>query len=449
MAGDIPLALHTAYAELLERCASAAFDEAFGEEGVFTPKTLKARRYWYFQEATEAGRRQRYVGPETAELLERINQHKQARHDQRDRHALVSTLVRSAHIPAPTPQVGKVLAALAQAGVFRLRGVLVGTIAYQTYPAMLGTRLPPAALKTGDVDVAQFSDISVAVDDRTPAILELLKQVDPSFRAVPHAHDTRRVTTYEAAGGLRVDFLTPNRGPDTDAPRPLPALGTDAQPLRFLDFLIRDPEPAVLLSGAGIYVLVPTPQRYAIHKLIVAMRRREGSAKSTKDIKQAEALFAALTRSRPHELKAAWAEAYGRGRTWQRLLGQGLSLLHPDIRDQALKVVGATRSVVADLKLEFSAPFARYDFDRDVVVFIGRAAEFPVRCAISREALEDHFDADDLTHEQRLKRFRENREEIEGLLETKYLMSPVEDVGAVLIKTNDVSELRKIKRRAP
>jgi hypothetical protein len=62
-------------------------------------------------------------------------------------------------------------------------------------------------------------------------------------------------------------------GPDSDTPRMLPALKTNAQPLRFLDFLIRDPAPAVVLHGSGIYVHVPAPERYAVHKLILSLYR--------------------------------------------------------------------------------------------------------------------------------------------------------------------------------
>lgn len=440
---DIPLSLQTAYADLLDRCASAAFDEAFSEDGVFTPKTVRGRRYWYFQVSSQGKRQQRYVGPETPELLERIAQHKNARNDQRDRQAIVSTLVRSAYLPRPMPEIGNIVAALAKAGVFRLRGVLVGTIAYQTYPAMLGTRLPAASVQTGDVDVAQFADVSVAVEDNTPAILGVLQEVDKSFRPIPHTRDARRVTTYEAVNGLRVDFLTPNRGPDTDKPRALPSLGTDAQPLRFLDYLIREPVPAVVLHGAGIHVSVPSPQRYAVHKLIVARRRHDLSIKRDKDLQQSEALLQLLTQKRPSELKAAWLEAYGRGRSWQQLLGEGLSLINPATRDETLKVVGATRSIVPDLELQFAAPVARYDFERDVVTFIGNAGSESVRCAVSREALEDHFEANGLDQAGRLTKFRENRTVIEQMIQTKYLSWPVEEIGAVLLKTNDVPKLRE------
>jgi hypothetical protein len=66
-----------------------------------------------------------------------------------------------------------ILAALSKTGVFRLRAVLVGTVAYQTYSAMLDVKLaapsltklgqPTSALQTADVDIAQFKKISVAM----------------------------------------------------------------------------------------------------------------------------------------------------------------------------------------------------------------------------------------------------------------------------------------------
>jgi hypothetical protein len=444
MASEIPLTLQTAYADLLDRCASAAFSRAFAEDGVFTPKALRGRRYWYFQVTQEDGtRRQRYVGPETPELLERIKSHKEARSEQRDRHALVSTLVRSARLPPPEAPIGQIVEALAEAGVFRLRGVLVGTVAYQTYSAMLGTRLSSAAVRTSDVDIAQFRYVSVAVEERVPTILDTLKKVDASFRAAPHMHNQRSVTSYVAKTGLRVDFLTPNRGPDTDAPAPLPALGTDAQQLRFLDFLIHDPEPAVLLYGEGIYVLVPSPQRYAVHKLIIARRRGEGAAKIDKDLRQAEALLDALVRKRPHELRAAWHEAFDRGRKWQRLIGEGLGLIDANVRDSTLKTVGASRSLVPGLDLEFSAPHVRYALDRDIITFSGRAGERLVHCAVSGEALEDHFGADGVDRDGRLKIFRAHRSTFERMARTKYMTWPVEDVGSVLIRTDDVDRLRQ------
>jgi hypothetical protein len=112
----------------------------------------------------------------------------------------------------------------------------------------------------------------------------------------------------------------------------MPALGAvAAQPLRFLDYLIFQPVRAVLLHGAGVPVLVPAPERYAIHKLIVASRRRhdkEGSAKSRKDLIQAETLMQALIEQRQSEAIAeAYAEAWERGPAWRDAISGSMRLL--------------------------------------------------------------------------------------------------------------------------
>jgi hypothetical protein len=438
-----PLIVQTTYAELLERCAASAFDESFLSEGAFTSKTIKGRTYWYFQSSSNEGRTQKYVGPETPELLERIRHHKEVRDDERERRALVSTLVRAFGLPRPIPEIGNVIAALVKAGVFRLRGVLVGTVTYQTYSAMLGTKLSNPTLQTGDIDIAQFKTVSIAIEDTTLPVLETLKEVDKTFRPVPHVNSDRRATSYQTKSKLRVDFLTPNEGPDTDIPQPLPALRTDAQPLQFLDFLIHEPEPAAVLHGAGIYVFVPAPQRYAVHKLIVSRRRSEGTAKRDKDTLQAEALLELLAQKRPYELKSAWREAYERGPKWRRLLVEGTSQLASRVRDITLKVADHRRNLLPGLDLTFNNPPAHYDFDRDVITFVGEALDSPVQCAISREALDDHFGTNGLDKAQRLEKFLESRSAIEQLARTKYLTWPVEEPDKVLIKTKDVTQLRK------
>ena len=449
MSEDIPLALQTAYAELLDRVSTDEFDEIFPDEGTFTPKTVRGRRYWYFQDPTGKGRKQTYVGPETPELLERIAHHRHARRSIQDRQNLISALVRSNTLPAPPGEIGNVIEALAKAGVFRLRGVLVGTVAYQTYSAMLGTRLSAREIRTEDIDIAQFANISVAIGDQTPPMIDVLRSVDPSFAPISLISDPRRSASYKAVNGIRVDFLTPNKGADTDKPRNLPALQSDAIQLRYLDFLIADPEPAVLLHNTGTYVLVPSPQRFAIHKLIVARMRPIGSAKADKDLRQAEALLDDLGRKRPQELKTTWAEAFSRGKKWRQILGEGLARIAPSVRDRFLQTVGAPRSVISGLKLDFTAPVGRFDFDRDVVTFLGTAAGKTVRCAVSREALEHHFGADNLDKGGRLEVFRENRSQLERMAQVKFLDWPIEDPELVLIKTMDVEKLTRDARLRP
>ena len=129
-------------------------------------------------------------------------------------------LVRGGGLPAPRRDMGELIAALAKVGVFRLRGVLVETVAYQTYSAMLGVRLPAALIQTSDIDVARDANISAAISDVTTPLSDVLRQVDASFRPVPRINSARAVT-YANAHGPRVDFLTPT------------AVATPMSPARF------------------------------------------------------------------------------------------------------------------------------------------------------------------------------------------------------------------------
>jgi len=78
---------------------------------------------------------------------------------------------------------------------------------------------------------------------------------------------------------------------------------------------------AVLLHGAGVPVLVPTPERYAVHKLIVGSRRRadrDGTAKSAKDRLQARSIFEAMIKNRQNaDAASAYMEAWDRGESWK------------------------------------------------------------------------------------------------------------------------------------
>ena len=150
---------------------------------------------------------------------------------------------------------------------------------------MLGTRLDAVAMQTGDADFAQFHEISVAIKDSMPPILEVLRQVDRTFREIPSQADGRVSTQFVSRDNFKVEFLTPNQWSDDQAGKPVP-MPAAALPLRFPDYLIYEPIRAVLLHGSGVSVLIPSPERYAIHKLIVRSRRKEdrdATAKSSKD----------------------------------------------------------------------------------------------------------------------------------------------------------------------
>lgn len=336
----LPLALQTTYADLLDKLMDEAVARHGREAGSFIPKTVKGRKYWYYKRRNAAGDyTQTYVGPETPELLARIENHRHIVAADRTRRDMVRALTRSGTVPTVNSRVGKVLQALAESGVFRLRSVLVGTTAYQTYGPMLGVRLGSASIMTDDIDVAQFRSISIAVEETIPPVLTILKHVDPTFEPIARPFSDQS-DAYMTSDRLKVEFITPMRGPVEDAPVVLPAIGTASQPLRFLDYLIYQEHKAAVLYGAGILVNVPDPTRYAWHKLIVA-ERRQMHAKVRKDLMQAQTLFDVLVEDRPDDVRDMWEELAAEGRkTWQRIALEGLNHIASGTRDRVLKVIG-------------------------------------------------------------------------------------------------------------
>ncbi len=122
----------------------------------------------------------------------------------------------------------------------------------------------------------------------------------------------------------------------------LPALKTDAQPLRFLDFLIYRAMQAVALYGPGIPINVPAPKRYALHKRLVrrlCIATTESQAKSCKDLRQAAELIMALVDRRPYNIKDLTVELTGRGPKWRLLATQALTRLNPAEREKLESLV--------------------------------------------------------------------------------------------------------------
>ena len=106
---------------------------------------------------------------------------------------------------------------------------------------------------------------------------------------------------------LQVDILTPLHGKISSKPVFLRHLNTFAHPLRYLDYLLEDIQPAVAVTKSGILVNVPAPARYVFHKMMTASRRPSyWQTKSSKDIAQARQLFIALLELRPGDISLAW-----------------------------------------------------------------------------------------------------------------------------------------------
>jgi hypothetical protein len=322
----LSLNIQTLYADLAQ---SITFSTTL-PGSVFT-QTIRGKPYLYAAEKHGAVRITRYLGlaedPETTERAENI---RRAAQDAKGRRTTVSMLKR-AGLPAPTIAMGRLIEAIAKAGLFNNGIVLVGTAAYQIYPAIVGAALSTAALTTQDADLAVAS-LAVAPDMKGESLLDVIERADPSFIPQPSLDPRTPPWRFRSTAGLEIEVVTRHRTrADEEHPVVIPGLRCSAQPLRYLEFLIADPIPAVALYGAGVPVTVPQPARYGVHKLIVAQVRQQGSAKREKDLIQARELIGALETSHPGAVKDALENARQRGRKWKAAVDRSLREIELDL----------------------------------------------------------------------------------------------------------------------
>ena len=329
----IPLTLQTLYQDLLQAHLDRAPEEMAGSPHL---RETGGKAFWYVTVRAPGGaHKQHFIGPDDDKTRDRIERWKAARDDARAFRANASekaAALRAARLPALDMTTGKVLRALAQAGVFRLGGVLVGTHAYRLYDLELGARVSSKTTAiTADVDLASFEKLSLALDDHAePELPEVLSALGLSpVSSLDRNKPTRwRMTNSDFV----VDFLSPSFD-EKEGAQKLEALGVWSQGLHFLNFLIRDPIPAVALYREGVLVQIPRPERFAIHKLIVASRRSgPGRSKAEKDLEQARSLALTLADARPHELGAAYSEALEHGAAWRKAIEASFKRA-PDIRE--------------------------------------------------------------------------------------------------------------------
>ncbi len=107
----------------------------------------------------------------------------------------------------------------------------------------------------------------------------------------------------------------------------------NAQPLDFMDYLIKNPVETAVLYGAGILVNVPDPARFAIHKLAISqLRPATKPEKARKDLLQAGALIEYFLEENPGALILASDDARQRGDMLYSFVEKGMTAM----KDQGL-----------------------------------------------------------------------------------------------------------------
>lgn len=321
---------HAAYHDLLRALTE---DRAAEIRGTPVREVRSGRHYWYDAYRIGDSVRKAYIGEDTPELAALIARHRELAATARDRAAHRSRLVRILRAEGFLPldgASGAIYAALAKVGTFRLGGTIVGTHAFRLYEGELGVRYSfDQTAQTDDLDIAQFERLSLALDDQVETALnDTFRDFD--FQLVPSLDGNAVWRWRQTRSNTLIEFLTPSFRDEEDI-RPLPALGVSAQSLHFLNYLIAGPIKAAALYRSGVLVRIPRPERFAIHKLIVADRRQGGpdAIKSVKDRAQAAFLIRVLAEDRPDDLREANEDALDRGPQWRERIGRSLGRM-PD-----------------------------------------------------------------------------------------------------------------------
>ena len=313
------------YSQLLDVLTAAELSRApHSVNGSFSIKEVGGKRFWYFALRIDPKKvRQIYIGPDVEEIRKLVEQHKKKPSESA---MVIQSLARL--VTANGGQsIGRpfllMLRRLADAGAFRAGAVVVGTHAFNAYSGMLGVRWL-SSYQTNDVDIAHAGqNMALALRQDDAADLHEALTIDKGF--LPSILETGAAgVTYrsERDATFAVDFVTPMT--NKAGPQQIKSLNVVAQPLKFIQFLLHDIQRAVVMSDAGTAQLinVPSPARYAAHKLIVAANRpAEEKAKSRKDLNQ----FLALAEVLPEEeINEAIAAAADQGPGWQSRLNRSL-----------------------------------------------------------------------------------------------------------------------------
>ncbi len=319
----------TAYAAYTDLLRTLKDDAAADIRGTPSRITRGSKTYWYDSYRVGRDVRKTYIGEDSIELRDRIERHNALKSEtaarQKNRTRLIR-LLRAEGFMGFDAGTGSLLSAMAKAGVFRLGGTLVGTHAFRLYEGELGIRLSLEDIaQTNDIDIASFERLSLALGESVAPSLEHVFS-DFAFDPVPSLEKGRTWRWRQGRDDTLIEFLTPSFE-DEEKLKHLPALGVDAQSLHHLNYLIAEPIKAAVTYRSGVLVQIPRPERFAIHKLIVADRRRGGpdAMKSRKDRAQAELIIRALADDRPDELREAYETALQSGPRWQERLSNSLA----------------------------------------------------------------------------------------------------------------------------
>ncbi len=326
----LPETTRLLYSQLLHQCLQGTTPNGRGLS--FVKKNIKHTLHWYLQLTIGSHKSQHYLGPDSEHIRHLIEQEKQlwekAAPDRKTREKLVAMLLSGDALGVSTAEA-RLFEVLERAGVFLVGAVLIGSHAFGIFGNMLGVNWPSRMTQTHDIDIAGDHHIALGMTSKQVDLKQALLDAEMGFVEIPALDKKHPSTSYRIQGKqLTVDILTPLTGKPASKPVLVPALNSYAEPLRFLDYLLHDTQPAVIVARAGILVNVPSPARYALHKLVTAVRRQAAMhTKTVKDIEQASLLLEVLLEDRPGDIQLAGEAAQHMPKKFMQQLEQGIKQL--------------------------------------------------------------------------------------------------------------------------
>jgi hypothetical protein len=277
----LPNSLSVQYSELLQNCVHPISD---GSNLSFKFKTIRGKKYQYLYISIGSTRREHYLGEETTELLDKIDDEKEKWNSNTDdcelRARLVGMLIGGGMMRVGKDE-GKVISLLERNGVFLAGAALVGTMAFRAYANMLSVTWPESA-GTQDMDIAADNHYALALPREEINLARLILD-----------------------SGLG--------------------------------------QPVVLLYEHGIMINVPAPGRFALHKCFISQKRSAAfAAKAAKDRRQAEQVLAVLLRDRPTDISLAYEAAIAQGDVFLKGIETGLDLIDTEVATSVRNLIANT-----------------------------------------------------------------------------------------------------------
>jgi len=201
--------------------------------------------------------------------------------------------------------------------------VLIGSWSIYFYKYYFASETYSTFIRTKDIDFL------------IPLPLRFTKELDV-FKLV---EDIGFIEQYKGSKGyiklehpdLTIEFLVPEKGRGTDKPYLIPQLAINAQPLRFLDFLL---DNTISVNADGLRIRLPHPAAYALHKFIIFKRRRKVD-KHDRDIEGALRVFGELMNSgKESEIKRIFNRMH---KKWQNKITGNLKAIN---EEETLEVLG-------------------------------------------------------------------------------------------------------------